>query len=416
MSFTPLAYTIAVALVAIFALGALAEVLNLRALAPDVPDEFDGVYNADTYAKSQRYTQVQTRFGWLADGSELLILLLFWGLGGFGLADAFVRGFDLGPILTGLVFIGGLAFASEVIALPFSVYSTFVIEERFGFNRTDLKTFALDRLKGALLGVTLGGVLLCGILAFFEWAGGLAWLYAWVGVTLVSFALSFVAPTWILPLFNRFSPLEEGALRRAIFDYADSVEYPLTNIFVMDGSKRSTKSNAFLIGFGKNRRIALYDTLVENHGVEELVGVMAHEIGHFKKAHVRKGMVLSVLQLGVLFFLLSLVIGSPPIFEAFGVGEPSVYAGLVFFAVLYSPVSALLSVAMNLLSRRHEFEADRFAVETTGESEPLIEALKKLSLTNLDNLTPHPFYVLWSYTHPPLLQRIASIRAAAQRV
>ncbi len=407
-----LALFIVVALVALFLMNLLADSMNLRALSPVLPDEFRDVYDAESYARSQRYTRATTYFAWIEGAFELAILLLFWALGGFDAWDSVARNMGQGPIVTGLVFIGGLALASDLLAQPFALYSTFVIEQRFGFNRTDAKTFVLDWMKQLMLSLVLGSIVLSGILAFFEWAGGLAWLYAWVGVTALSLLLSFVAPTWILPLFNEFTPLEEGELRRSIFEYAARVDYPLTNIFVIDGSKRSTKSNAFFTGFGRNKRIALYDTLVENHSVDELVGVMAHEIGHYKRAHVKKGMLISVLHFGVLFFLLSLIIDSPALFEAFGMEHSSVHAGLVFFMLLYAPVSAFLGPAMHWLSRKHEFEADRYAVETTGRAEPLISALKTLSLTNLGNLTPHPIYVGLNYSHPPLLERIAGLRRA----
>ncbi len=408
----PLAFLIASMLVVVFVVHTLADVLNLRALAPTVPAEFEKLYDADSYARAQHYTRARTHFGWIVAAFDLLVLLGFWHVGGFGWVDDAIRELGLGTIPTGLLFIGSLALASELLALPFALYSTFVLEERFGFNRMDLHTFATDRLKGAALGIALGGALLSGVLAFFEWAGSLAWLYAWIATTVVSLGISFIAPTWILPLFNKFTRLEEGELRQAIFDYAGRVNFPLTNLFVIDGSKRSTKSNAFFTGFGKNKRIALYDTLVENHTVDELVGVMAHEIGHYKKAHVRTGMLISVLHFAVLFFLLSLIIESAPLFSAFGLEHTSVHAGLILFAILYTPVSTALGIAMNWLSRRHEFEADRYAVETTGQAAPLIRALKVLSLANLGNLTPHPIYVAMTYSHPPLLQRIAALRAA----
>jgi len=399
-------------LIVLFAIHTAADVLNLRALAPTLPREFEDVYDAESYARSQHYTRARTRFGWISGAFDLVVLLGFWLAGGFGWLDDTIRSAGLGTIANGLLFVGALGAASEILSLPFALYGTFVLEERFGFNRTDLRTFALDRVKSGALAIALGAPLLAGVIAFFEWAGPLAWLYAWGATTVASLAVSFVAPTWILPLFNDFTPLEEGALRKAIFDYAQRVDYPLTNIFVIDGSKRSTKANAFFTGFGKNKRIALYDTLVENHSVDELVGVMAHEIGHYKKAHVRTGMILSVLHFGAMFFLLSLVIDSASLAAAFGLHETSVHGGLLIFAVLYAPVSTALAIAMNWLSRRHEFEADRYAVETTGRAEPLIDALKTLSLSNLGNLTPHPVYVAMAYSHPPLLERIAGLRAA----
>lgn len=413
MNAESIALSIAFILVAIAAIRTLAEAMNLGALDADLPAEFSDVYDADDYAKSQRYTRTETRFGWLARGFDLAVLLLFWAVGGFGWLDGWTRGLDFGPIATGLVYLGLLVSADAVLELPFELYSTFVIEERFGFNKTDFKTFVLDRLKGAALGLLLGVPLLIAILAFFEWAGSWAWLYAWIGAGCFSLVVSFVAPAWILPLFNRFEPLEDGELRTRIFDYAEGVGFPLAHLYVMDGSKRSTKSNAFFTGFGKNRRIALFDTLIEKHSVDELVAVIAHEIGHYKEKHIFTGMLLSIAQMGLLFYLLSLVLESQILFAAFGVQEISVSVGLVIFGIIFAPASFVLSVAMQGLSRKHEFEADHYAVKTAGLGESLVSGLKKLSRDNLGNLTPHPLYVFLTYSHPPVRERILAIRAAA---
>ncbi len=399
-----------VALVAIYLIELLSEILNLRSLSSELPREFEDVYEAEDYARSQDYTRAQTRFGIVGSSFDLALLMAFWLLGGFQTLDVAIRNLGLSALPTGLLYIGVLALASELISLPFRAYSTFVIEERFGFNKSDLRTFVLDEVKMVAVGIILGGPLLAALLAFFLWAGPLAWVYAWAVVTVFSLAVTFVAPTWIMPLFNTFTPLEDGELRRAIFSYAESVSFPLSNIFVMDGSRRSSKSNAFLAGFGSNKRIALFDTLVEQHSVSELVSVLAHEIGHFRKKHISKGVALSVAHFGILFFLLSLVIDSRGLFDAFGVSEISVHAGLIFFAILYSPISFILSVAMNLFSRHNEFEADRHAVETTRGGDAMIQALKTLSRSNLSNLTPHPLCVFLSYSHPPVLQRIRAIR------
>jgi STE24 endopeptidase len=400
-----------VMLVAVTLIELISEVLNLRSLADELPDEFVGVYDAEDYARSQDYTRAQTKFGMFSSIVSLAVLLGFWMLGGFEWLDVTVRGLGFSALATGLLYLGALGLASEIFSLPFKLWSTFVIEERFGFNQSDLSTFVIDQLKMLALGVALGAPLIAALLGFFLWAGPMAWVYAWIAVTAFSLALSFIAPTWIMPLFNEFTPLDEGELRSAIFGYAESVRFPLTNIFVMDGSKRSSKSNAFLAGFGSNKRIALFDTLVEQHSVGELVAVLAHEIGHFKKKHIVKGVTISVIHFGVLFYLLSLVIESRGLFDAFFVSQLSVHAGLVFFAILYTPVSFLLSIAMNWMSRRHEYEADRYSVETTHAGDAMIQALKTLSLTNLSNLTPHPFCVFLSYSHPPVLERIQAIRA-----
>jgi STE24 endopeptidase len=301
-----------------------------------------------------------------------------------------------------------------VLSLPFSIYSTFVIEERFGFNRTTVKTFILDMLKGLLLGLLLGVPLLAGILAFFMYAGEWAWLYAWVVTTIFTLIIQFVAPRWIMPLFNKFEPLKEGELREKIFNYAGSVDFSLQDVYVMDGSKRSSKSNAFFTGFGKNKRIALFDTLIDKHSSDELLTVLAHEIGHYKKKHIIKSMITSIIHSGIVFYLLSIFITHEGLFDAFYMVNQSVYAGLIFFGMLYSPIEMILSIFMSRVSRKHEYEADRFAVRTTEKAESFITALKKLSVHNLSNLTPHPVYVFLNYSHPPILKRIKHVRKVAK--
>jgi STE24 endopeptidase len=404
---------ILIALLANFVLALIADWLNLRALDPLLPSEFAGVYDTEKYASSQEYTRVGTRFGFVTGTFDLALLLIFWQVGGFNYLDQLVRGWGLGVVATGLVFTGILLLAKTLISLPFSIYSTFVIEERFGFNRTSPATFIADLGKGIMLTIVLGGPLLAAVLWFFATTGNLAWLWCWGAVTLFTLVVQFIAPAWIMPLFNKFSPLEEGDLREAIFKFADSVGFSLKNVFVMDGSKRSSKSNAFFTGFGRNKRIALFDTLINKHSVPELVGVLAHEIGHYQKKHITQGMVISILHTGVMLYLLSIFVSHPGLFSAFFMDHSSVYAGMIFFGLLFTPIELVLSLLMNILSRHNEFEADAFAAEHTGAPESMIEALKKLSADNLANLTPHPFYVLLHYSHPPLLQRIAALRALA---
>jgi STE24 endopeptidase len=393
-----------------FVLNTVADLYNLKSLDKGLPDEFSEVYDEETYDKSQRYTKVRTKFGFVISIFNLALLLTFWFAGGFQWLDAIVRSWELGAIWTGLAYIGLLLLARQVVTLPFSVYSTFVIEERFGFNKTTPKTFVVDMLKGLGLGIALGGPLLAGILAFFTFIDQYAWLYAWGAVTAFTLFIQFVAPTWIMPIFNDFEPLGEGDLRQKIRDYANKVNFALEGVYVMDGSKRSSKSNAFFTGFGKNKRIALYDTLIENHTEDELVAVLAHEIGHYKKKHIIKNMAISIVQTGIMFFLLSIFLNSQGLYDAFFMEQASVYVGLIFFGMLYAPIDMIVSIFMQVLSRKYEFEADEFA-STTYRKEPMIEALKKLSKDNLSNLTPHPFYVFLNYSHPPVLERINTIRA-----
>lgn len=404
------AIIILVAIVVDFVLEIISNRLNLKSLTKELPDEFEGVYDEDTYAKSQEYTRTRTKFGFITGTFNLLLLLGFWFSGGFNWLDQWARSFEFGVIGTGLIFIGVLVIGMSIISLPFTLYSTFVIEERFGFNKTDARTFVTDRLKGLALSVLIGGPLLAGIIAFFEYGGAWAWLYAWLAVTAFSLIMQYVAPTWIMPIFNKFEPLEDGELRQAIESYADKVDFPLQGIYVMDGSKRSSKSNAFFTGFGNNKRIALYDTLIENHTTEELVAVLAHEIGHYKKKHIVKNMAISILHTGIMFVLLSIFLQVPALFEAFFMEEMSVYAGLLFFGLLYSPVETILGIFMQRMSRKHEYEADHFAASTIEEPEEMSNVLKKLSKDNLSNLTPHPFYVFLNYSHPPALKRIKEIQ------
>jgi STE24 endopeptidase len=385
--------------------------LNLNHLSSDLPEEFEGTYDAEAYKNSQDYTRVYTRFGFLTGSISLIITLIFWFAGGFNYLDTIVRTWELGPIGTGLVYIAILVVARSILSFPFSLYTTFVIEERFGFNKTTLKTFLLDRIKGLFLGVLIGGPLLAGLLYFFNVAGAMAWLYAWAVTTMFTLIIQFIAPTWIMPLFNKFTPLEDGELKDSIIAYTEKVNFPLKGLFVMDGSKRSKKSNAFFTGYGKNKRIALFDTLIENHTVGELVSVLAHEVGHYKKKHIQKSMIISILHMGLMFYLLSIFLSHQGLFDAFYMDNMSVYAGLIFFGMLYTPIEMILSVVMQIFSRRNEYEADRFAAKTTENSEHMISALKKLSRDNLTNLTPHPVYVFLNYSHPPVLKRIEAIRS-----
>lgn len=403
-------WVILVALALHHGLALLADVLNLRALAPEVPAEMRAEYDAERYARSQAYTRARTRFGMLSQAFDLAVLLVFWFAGGFAWLDRVVRDLGQGPVVTGLVYVGALGLAKMALDLPFKYVATFRIEERFGFNKSTRRMFFADAAKGLLLAVVLGGPLLAAILAFFEKAGASAWLWCWGVTAAFTLFVQFLAPTWIFPLFNRFRPLEEGELRAAVLGYARSVAFPLEGLFVIDGSRRSTKANAFFTGFGQHKRVALFDTLIEKHPTDELVAVVAHEIGHYKRKHIVKGLALSVLQAGAVFFLLSIALTHRGLFEAFGVSEPSVWAGLVFFGLLYTPLDLVLSLLLQAFSRRNEFEADAYARETTGQHEPLVHALKRLSADSLSNLTPHPLYVVLHHSHPPLLERIRALR------
>jgi STE24 endopeptidase len=409
-----IAILILVALMLAAALDFFADLLNLRRMRPELPAAFAGWYDSERYRKSQTYLRVNTRFGWVVAAVDLTVLLVFWFGGGFRWLDEWVRSLALAPVFCGLIFIGVLAGAKTLILQPFSAYATFVIEARFGFNQTAWRTYLLDRLKGLGLAIVLGGPLLAAVLLFFQSAGANAWWYCWLLTVGFMLLMQYITPTWIMPLFNRFTPLPDGELRSAITAYARRIDFGLDNIFVMDGSKRSTKANAFFTGFGRHRRIALFDTLIDKHSVDELVAVLAHEMGHYRQKHILKMMIVGIAQAGLMFYLLAWFVSYPPLFAAFGIETPSVYAGLVFFGLLYTPLDLLLGMAVQHISRRHEFAADRFAVATAPQGVALATALKRLSVDNLSNLDPHPFYVFMHDSHPPVLQRVAAIAADHQ--
>jgi len=401
---------ILVILIGHFCLELMIEMLNLQAISTKVPEEFEDTYDPEKYRKSQDYLKATTKFHLIREGFTLTLTTAFIVLGGFNVIDRLARGIAQGEIVTGLIFAGVLMGVSLLTTIPFSYYSTFVIEEKFGFNKTSQKTFILDILKSVLLSVVLGGILYALIIWFFEKAGALAWIYAWGAVTLFQLFITFLAPVMILPLFNKFIPLEDSVLKQAIENYAKTQRFQIQGIFKMDGSRRSTKTNAFFTGFGKYRRIALFDTLIERHTIDELVSVLAHEIGHCQLRHVTKMVVWSIINAGLMFFLMGFFIDNAGLFSAFRMEETSIYASLFFFGFLYTPVSLVLSVITNNISRHHEYQADQFAVRTYQKPEAMIMALKKLSVDNLSNLTPHPLKVFFDYSHPTVLKRIERMR------
>ena len=417
MGMTPLAVVLLILLILLWKLDFTATLLNLKNLKPELPSEFADIFNKEKYEKSQHYTRANSQFHVVSSVFSLFLLLGFWLCGGFVWLDDLVTSWGYGKIVTGLCYLGLLFAGNLIISLPFEIYSTFVLEKKFGFNKTSLTTFISDQIKSLILAVVIGGP----ILALLLWIFGNvshAWAWAWVVITAVSLLLTYLAPTYIMPLFNKFTPLEDGELKDQINAMAKKCEFPLTELYVIDGSKRSTKANAFFTGFGKNKKIALYDTLIEEQTNEELVGVLAHEIGHFKRKHIVQRMVLSVIQSAVIFYLIGLFTTqntpiSNTIYEAFKFpeGQQPLYVGLALFGILFKPISFLLQLAMNLWSRKHEFEADHYAKVHQGTPNHLISALKKLSAQNLSNLTPHPLLVFLEYSHPPVLQRIEALRS-----
>ncbi len=387
-----------------------ASLLNIKALKSELPSILQGIYDSENNNKSREYIRSTTRFGLIEGSFTLALLLAFWFSGSFNWLDQLVRDWQFIPLVTGLMYIGILLLVYNFLKLPFSIYHTFVIEERFGFNRSTSKTFLFDRMKGVGLALLLGAPLLIGVLSLFQFGGPYIWVYCWAAAVIFLLVIQYIAPVWIMPMFNKFISLDSSELKEAIFKYADSVNFPIKNVLVMDGSKRSSKSNAFFTGFGRNKRIALYDTLIAKHSVSEMIAIVAHEVGHYKKKHIVQGMLISILHIGILFFLLSLFLGNQELYQAFYMKEESLYAGLVLFLLLYTPIELVLSISLQMFSRKNEYEADRFSAETIEKPGTIIQALKNLSATNLSNLTPHPFYVFLYYSHPPLSQRIQAIQ------
>jgi STE24 endopeptidase len=403
------AFVVLAALVAKLLLHTVADVLNVRSLERGAPGAVRDLYSDKDYERSKRYVKAATSVELIERASLLAVVLAFWFLGGFGWLDAHVRATIDGDVLRGLLYVGSLMAGYSVFGLPFDVYRTFAVEQRFGFNRTSPATFVSDRLKGLVLIVLIGGALLAGVQLLFLHAGGAAWIWCWAMVIGFSLLTQVIAPVLILPLFNKFNPMPDGTLRDAILDYARSVRFPVENVYVIDGSRRSSRANAYFTGLGRHKRIALFDTMVDQHTVSEMVAVLAHEVGHYRRRHVVKGLLLAAAHAGVALYLLSFFLGRPGLYAAFFLSEPSVYAGLVFFTLLYTPIDAVLSMGLNVLSRRNEYEADRFALATAPEPSGLPDVLKKLAVVNLSNPNPHPFYVFVNYSHPPLGLRLSAI-------
>jgi STE24 endopeptidase len=378
--------------------------LNSKSIKETLPDELKGIYDAEKYAKSQKYEKVNSRFSLVTSTFSLVLILAMLFAGGFGLMDQWVRSISENIYLQTLLFFGVLGIVFDLISLPFQVYGTFVIEEQFGFNKTTPFTFITDKLKGYLLSIVLGG----GILMFILWAlistGNWFWIIVLGGMSFFMIFMAMFYTRLIVPLFNKQTPLEKGELRTAIDEFSRKAGFKLDNVFVIDGSKRSTKANAYFSGLGPKKRIVLYDTLINDLETEEIVAVLAHEVGHYKKKHVPKGMVSSIIQSGLMIFLLSLAIGLPVLSQAIGAVDASFYMGLVAFGLLFSPISFITSIFSNIQSRKYEYQADNYAKQY-GLGEKLINSLIKLSVKNLSNLTPHPAYVFFHYSHPTLLQR-----------
>ncbi len=408
MSASTLFYILLIIIIIVHFIDSILDVFNAKHFSKEIPRELVDVYPKDEYQKSIAYKKVNFKFKLITSSISLLTMLAFLVFDGFALLDNFVRTFSNNDILVGLLFFGFIIIGGEIISLPSSYYQIFVIEEQFGFNKMSLKTFFVDKLKNLLMLMLLGGSILAAIIWFYNFTGPSFWLYAWGLVIIFSLLMNMFYARFIVPLFNKQTPLEEGELRTHIQAYAEKVGFKLNNIFVIDGSKRSTKANAYFSGLGSEKRITLYDTLIKDLEVDEIIAVLAHEVGHYKKRHIIYNLILSILLTGFTLWLLSLFINSPLLAEALGVSQPSFHIGLIAFGILYTPITEITGLFMNMVSRTFEYQADNYA-KNTFNAPALIRSLKKLSKNSLSNLTPHPAYVFMHYSHPTLLQRIKNL-------
>lgn len=388
--------------------------INLKSQRTDIPKEIEAFYEKEKYLKSLAYHRELARFSFITSGFSFILSLGMLLSGGFGWLDSWLRLYIDNTIVLALVFFGVLVVASDILTIPFQWYSTFVIEEKYGFNKTTLKTFVTDKLKGYLLTAVVGGVLMAALIHLILTIGPSFWI--WFSVLAAVFVLfvNMFYTSLILPLFNKLTPLPPGELKTAIENFSRNVDFPLDSIFVIDGSKRSKKANAFFSGIGKKKKIVLYDTLIENHTTDELVAVLAHEVGHFKKKHVIWGYVLSILQIVFTLFVLSTMTYAESVSMALGGSQLAIHLNLLAFGILFSPISGITGLFMNMYSRRNEFEADAYAKETF-DGTALSNALKRLSVDSLSDLYPHPLYVFFHYSHPPLLRRLAALSGVTAR-
>jgi len=375
-----------------------------------MPTDLTGFYTEETYQKAKLYNRTLSNFGLFSESISFLITMTFFLLYGFAWLHELLSPLIENRILLTLVFFGILFFASDILNIPFSLYQTFVIEEKFGFNKTTVKTFITDKLKSYALLIIIGGIIGTILLYLIFWLEEDSWLIAFIVIASFSLFFSVFYSTLIIPLFNKLSPLEDGELKTAIFELAERVKFPLKNIYVIDGSKRSSKANAFFTGLWKKKKIVLYDTLIQKHSIPELVAVLAHEVGHYKKKHITKGLIISFAQTFIMLYVLSLLLFSPKLSQAFGSASNDyiIHINLIALAILFEPVNLIVGLAGNIISRKHEFQADEFSVVST-RGKLLKDALKRLSTDHLSNLKPHPAYVFFYYSHPPLLQRLAAI-------
>jgi STE24 endopeptidase len=401
-------YSILFILIASFVLERWLDYLNITHWSSMLPAELSGIYSEEKYQKSMKYDKARHKSTTTSESVSFGVVLFLFLSGGFGWLDGVVRSWVSNPIYVALFYFATLGLATELLSLPFKWIDTFVIEEKFGFNKTTRRLFFFDQIKGLFLSALIGGIVICLIVWIYLIAGALFWLYALMVIILFSIFMLLFFSTVIVPFFNKQTPLAEGELKNAITAFSNRAGFLLDNIYVIDGSKRSTKANAYFTGLGSRKRIVLYDTLISEMNTEEIVAVLAHEIGHYKKHHVYSGLFFSLISTAIMLYVFSLVSGNPSFAKVLGSDVPGFHLAVISFGILYSPLSILIGLGLNYLSRTNEFEADRFACDKFN-GDFLASALKKLSVNNLSNLTPHPVYVIFHYSHPTLLQRLKNI-------
>jgi STE24 endopeptidase len=394
----------------VYIVKTLANFLNLKNISNNIPEEFDEYFNGIKYAKSQQYLKENTKFSIISSTFILIVQVFFIIIGGYNYVNNVATSLGFGTILTGLIFTWILFLSFEIIKIPFSAYSIFVIEEKFGFNKMNVKIFISDFIKSLIITIVVGSIVFSTTTWFFINVSKNAWIYIFIIIIIFKLIIIFIAPVVIMPLFNKYTPLEEGELKTAVEKYTKQENFKMKGLFKMDNSKRSTKSNAFFTGFSKYRRIVLFDTLIKKHTVEELTSILAHEMGHFKLGHIIKQMIFSFFSTGIMLFILSLFINKIWLYKAFLMQTQPIYAGIVFFDFLYAPISLIISIISNYFSRKYEYEADSYSVTTYKHPKDMVNALKKLSVDNFSNLYPHSFKVFLEYSHPPILKRIKAIK------
>lgn len=401
-------YLIIAIIIIDFTIEQVLDNLNATYRKKPIPDKLKNIYDKEKYAKQQHYSKINSKFSMLTSSFSFLLIILFLFIGGFATLNNYLSENFENQLVIGLLFFAILYFANDLLALPFTIYDTFVIEQKFGFNKTTPKLFLTDKLKSYLITILIGGGLYALIFVFYKYTEQYFWIYCWLAITVIMFFFTMFYSNIIVPLFNKQKPLSNENLKTTIEKFSQKVGFQLDNIFEIDGSKRSSRANAYFTGIGPKKRIVLYDNLINQLSENEIIAVLAHEIGHYKHKHTTLGMFVSLLQIGLMLFILSLFIGNPLFSKALGVDVPTFHISLITFALLYSPISTVTGLFMNIWSRKNEYQADAFA-KKHSDAQALISALKKLAENNLSNLTPHPFYVWINYSHPTILQRIEKL-------